>query len=104
MFLKNSLPLAQSSGFVAFDGGGAAELEDRSAAAAASLLARQSLTALAPSESRAITAPHAAESPAYQHAVWQPAVSSRLRKVEGLVIAAVCAYFGLGLAGLLGWL
>ena len=31
-------------------------------------------------------------------AVWAPASSARIRVVEAVVIAAICAYFGFGLA------
>jgi len=31
-------------------------------------------------------------------AVWAPASSARIRVVEALVVAAICAYFGFGLA------
>ncbi len=102
MFLKNSFPLPQASGFVAFDGGGAVELEDRPSSAAASVLVRQPLTAPASVE-LPLAVPMVDEASAWQQATWQPTVSSHLRRVEALVIAAICVYFGCGFAGLLGW-
>ncbi len=94
MFLKSSFSLPQISGFVAFDGGGAADTEVRQRA---------------PKQADAVVVPRL--EPELEAAVewqgsriWQPSTGMLVRRVEGLVIAAVCGYFAFGLAGLAGWL
>jgi hypothetical protein len=94
MFFKSSFSLPQTSGFVAFDGGGAAETE---------VLHR------APKQADAVVVPRL--EPELEAAAgwqgsrtWQPSTGALVRRVEGLVIAAICGYFAFGLAGLAGWL
>lgn len=95
MFLKSSFSLPQASGFVAFDGGGAADTEARRPAPA-------------PISADVVVSPRlepelevAAEWQGSR--TWQPSTGALVRRVEGLVIAAICGYFAFGLAGLAGW-
>ena len=94
MFFKSSFSLPQTSGFVAFDGGGAADNE---------VLQR------APKPAGAIVVPRL--EPELEAAAqwqgsrtWQPSTGMLVRRVEGLVIAAICGYFAFAMAGLAGWL
>lgn len=94
MFLKSSFSLPQTSGFVAFDGGGAADTE---------VLQR------APKPVDVVVVPRL--EPELEAAAgwqgsrtWQPSTGALVRRVEGLVIAAMCGYFAFALAGLAGWL
>ncbi len=93
MFLKSSFSLPQASGFVAFDGGGAADTEvQRRAPKPVDVVVPR----LEPELEAAVE---------WQGSrTWQPSTGSLVRRVEGLVIAAICGYFGFGLAGLAGWL
>jgi hypothetical protein len=97
MFAQSSLLLAPASGFVAFDGGGAV-VADRPSVRS---LVRVPATVERP-------APPAADVVANegmrQSATWQPAFAERTRRVEASLIVALCAYFALGLARLVGWI
>ncbi len=84
MFRTPSVFGALTSGFVPFASG--APLDTSHEAEAAEVIARAA--APAPGDSLA---------DARQAAVWAPAVSARIRVVEGVVLAAICGYFGLGL-------
>ena len=91
--LKKAFPIAQPSGFVAFDGGGApAEdaylLED----------GRRSIAAPVADETPAsLDAPASAEQGMYRAPTWEPTpIGRRARWVEGSVIIAMCAYFVFG--------
>ncbi len=96
MFLKSSLPLVPVSGFVAFDGGGAMPLP---AATRAPAVAR------APYVERATpAATPSVEIGMPQSATWQPASATRVRRVEGAVLLAVCGYFAFGVGRILGWI
>ena len=94
--LKNAFPLATSSGFVAFDGGGV-PAEDAYPVADD----RRSIVRPAPVEV-AQPAPVANDPPApveqgmYRSPMWEPTIGRRARWVEGSVIIAMCAYFVFG--------
>lgn len=96
MFLKSSLPLASVSGFVAFDGGGAMPLPapTRAPAVARSLYVEPATPAVAPTVEIGMP----------QSATWQPASATRVRRVEGAVLIAVCSYFAFGVGRVLGWI
>ena len=83
MFRTPSLLGPLNSGFVDF--APAATGDSLAQAEAAEVLAR---AAAAPADDTLERAPAAA---------WTPASSARIRTVEALVLAAVCAYFGFGL-------
>jgi hypothetical protein len=101
MFLKSSFSVPPTSGFVAFDGGGAADVEVRRDPA------EETVTVVAPRLEPELLRAH--ERPVEvangwrESQAWQPATSRIVRRVEAVVIAALCAYFALGLAGLAGW-
>ena len=99
MFLKSSLPFQTPSGFVAFDGGGGVEADAERVAAEALRVAAD----VAPIGREALDAPVAAPAGLRQSPTWAPASGARVRLVEGAVVAAICGYFALGFAGLLGW-
>jgi len=88
--LKNALPLATHSGFVAFDGGGAVA-EDAYRVADG----RRSIVQPPAVEVAVEPAPVAQGMP--QSATWEPAIGRRARWVEGSVIIAMCSYFVFGL-------
>jgi hypothetical protein len=97
MFLKSPLSLAPASGFVAFDGGGAVDVDaHRFQVKARVVVARPPVSA---PEDRAGIAEAMRQS-----ATWQPASAARARLVEGTVIIAICAYFVFGFAGLVHWI
>jgi hypothetical protein len=77
-----------NSGFVPFASGAPIDAAAEAETETAEVIARVSaLPTVEPSES-SLAAPRAA---------WAPAGSARIRAVEALVVAAVCAYFGFGL-------
>ena len=78
MFLKSSFSVSQTSGFVAFDGGGAADADVRRDAA---------------------KAPAVVGTPRLEPELLRTAQPA----VEVAVIVAICAYFAAGLAGVAGW-
>jgi hypothetical protein len=84
MFRTPSLLGPLNSGFVDFSSG--APIDAPAESEARDVLARVSAAA-------AIDAGEAAPA-----AVWAPASSARIRIVETVVIAAICGYFGFGLA------
>ena len=94
MFPKSILSFAPVSGFVAFDGGGTAP-------PAISLpTAKSPLVVEIPGAASPGTRP--LDEPALlQSAVWQPRSSGAVRRVEAVVLAAVCSYFAVGAAGAL---
>lgn len=100
MFRPDSL-LGQTSGFVPFGAGGSAhgDLDGTVAKAAAS-----TLRVGTPAVADPVPAPVAAEPAAWRQAAWAPAASGRVRFVEAAVLAAIGAYFSLGLVKLVGWL
>ena len=102
MFLKSTFPLPQASGFVAFDGGGATDLE------APRRVRAPADPAVAPRLEPELVRPAetASESPAEWNGsrTWQPSTGGLVRRVEGAVIVAICAYFAFGLASVAGWL
>lgn len=97
MFGKSSLFVQPTSGFVPFSGGGTLDPNLRDAEPM--MLARHTtydeLTGLA-----AVTVEQ--HIGAWSPAVWSPIASARVRGVEMAVIAAVCAYFSMGLGKVLG--
>jgi hypothetical protein len=101
MFLKSSFSLPQSSGFVAFDGGGTAEPDVR----------RETVTApaivvvprLEPELLRAAKPAVEAADVWQETPTWQPATGRMVRRVEAALLVAICGYFALGFAGLVGW-
>ena len=85
--------LGQTSGFVPFGSGGSVHGDLDEAA-----------PTTAPSTPR-VASPAAAEpGVAWRQAAWAPAASSRVRFVEAAVLAAIGAYFSLGMVKLVGWL
>jgi hypothetical protein len=97
MFPKSSLVLAPASGFVAFDGGGAV-VADRSSVRS---LIRVPATIERPAPP---VADVAANEGRRQSATRQPTFAARTRRVEASLVMALCAYFALGLARLVGWI
>ena len=99
MLLKSplSLALAPASGFVAFDGGGAVDVDAHRPHVVARIVVRHPPVP-APQDRAAI----AEAMP--QSATWQPASAGRSRFVEGAVIIAICTYFAFGFAGLVHWI
>jgi hypothetical protein len=100
MNLKSQFSLSQSSGFVAFDGGGSVDAEVRPVVAKTAVV--ETTPRLEPELRRApaVVAP----SEWLGSRTWQPSTSALVRRVEGAVLAAICAYFAFGLAGVAGWL
>jgi hypothetical protein len=88
MFRTPSLFGPLNSGFVDFSSG--APIDSLAESEARDVLARVSA---APAVDIVEKANEAAPS-----AVWAPASSARIRVVEALVLAAICGYFGFGLA------
>jgi hypothetical protein len=86
--LKTAFPLANHSGFVAFDGGGAVA-EDAYRLADG----RRSIVQPPPVE---VAAPAPVSQGMPQSATWEPAIGRRARWVEGSVIIAMCSYFVFG--------
>ena len=92
--------LGQTSGFVPFGSGGSVhgDLDEAAPTTAPS-------TPRVASPAAADVAPAAAEpGVAWRQSAWAPAASSRVRFVEAAVLAAIGAYFSLGLLKLVGWL
>ena len=83
MFRTPSVLGPLTSGFVPFASG--APIDAPHDAAGAEVIARATATPAAE------TLEHAPQ------LAWAPASSARIRVVEALVLAAICAYFGLGL-------
>ncbi len=98
MFLKNPLSLPQSSGFVAFDGGGIAEPEVRRRAS------KPADVAVTPRLEPELAAAAGQANDWHGSRTWQPSTGALVRRVEAAVIVAICGYFAFGLAGLAGWL
>ena len=102
MFLKSPIAIAPASGFVAFDGGGAADVDAYVSPKNRRIVRQPDAPAALPVPMPVIDA-GAAEG-LRQSATWQPATAARSRRVEGAVIIAICAYFVFGAAGLLHWI
>jgi hypothetical protein len=100
MLLKSPLSIAPVSGFVAFDGGGAVDVDAYRSSAKARVVALQPALPVALPVPEADTAVEGMR----QSASWQPAGAARSRRVEGAVIIAICAYFVFGFAGLAHWI
>ncbi len=102
MFLKSTFSLPQASGFVAFDGGGAADVEAPRRAHAPSDAAV--VPRLEPELVR--SADTSLDGPVEWQgsSTWQPSTGGLVRRVEGAVVVAICAYFAFGLASVAGWL
>ena len=98
MLLKSSLSIAPPSGFVAFDGGGSVEVDSFRFIPKAPVLVPQ------PREQEAISSDAGEASELRQSRVWQPSTGMRARRVEGVVIVAICGYFLFACASLLGWI
>ncbi len=100
MFPKSSLVLGPVSGFVAFDGGGAAMPPEVSYPT----LAKAPVVARAPIAEPAFVrelAPAAAVDFApglRQSSTWQPASTLSVRRVERAVILSICDYYAFGVA------
>ena len=99
MLLKSSFPVAQTSGFVAFDGGGAAEADLRREPAPAVAVTPR----LEPELLRAAAQAVELAQDWRPSQTWQPSTSVLVGRVETAVIVAICAYFAAGLAGVAGW-
>jgi hypothetical protein len=100
MLLKSPLSIAPASGFVAFDGGGAVDVDSY-------LSPVKGRRVDQPAQPVALPAPDAdvaVSEGMRQSATWQPATAARNRRVEGAVIIAICAYFVFGFAGLVHWI
>ena len=95
--------LGQTSGFVPFGSGGSVhgDLDETVAPSAAASTPRVATPAAA-DVLPANTAAQPLE--AWRPATWAPAASGRVRFVEAAVLAAIGAYFSLGLVKLVGWL
>ena len=102
MLFKSPISLPQSSGFVAFDGGGAAEAEvqHRAPTPADPVPTPRLEPELVEAAARALEAPSTWQG----SRTWQPATGALVRRVEGAVIVAICGYFAFGLASVAGWL
>jgi hypothetical protein len=105
MFLKSSLSLPQTSGFVAFDSGGACEAEVRRKAAnpPAVVAAPQPEPEPEPELLRAAEPALEIAEGWHESPTWEPPTSRWVRRVEAAVIVALGGYFVLGLAGIAGW-
>ncbi len=90
MFPKSSLVLGPVSGFVAFDGGGAAMPPVVARAPIAQPVIEREL---APAGVEAAPGLR-------QCSTWQPASTLSVRRVEGAVILSICGYFAFGAARL----
>jgi hypothetical protein len=99
MLLNSSFPLARSSGFVAFDGGGAAETDVRDTVESAAVV---STPRLEPELLRPAKPAQDAQG-WHESRIWQPLTSALVRRVEAVVVVAICGYFALGLIGAAGW-
>jgi hypothetical protein len=100
-FLNSSLSIAPTSGFVAFDGGGVADVVAYRAPVRAPAVVRlPAEPVMLPARPVDVDVPQGMR----QSAVWEPAGAASRRLVEGVLIVAMCAYFLLGFAGLVGWL
>ena len=100
MFLKSSFPIPTPSGFVAFDGGGPAEVDAERVAAEALRVAAADAEPMARQASGAAVA---APAGLRQSPVWASSSGAAVRLVEGAVITASCGYFAFGFAAVLGW-
>lgn len=98
MLLNSSLSIAPSSGFVAFDGGGAVEADSYRFTAKAPALVPAPVDA----EVSSVESDGGVE--LLQSPTWEPVAGLRARRVEGAVIVAICAYFLYGAGSLLGWI
>ncbi len=94
------LSIAPSSGFVAFDGGGAVDEETYRVAAKVITTARQPAV---PVVSRLLPSDALVTVDLLQSATWQPAAGRFARRVEGVSIIAICGYFIFGFASIAGW-
>jgi len=101
MFLKSSLSLPQTSGFVAFDGGGSCEADVRhkTAQASAVVIAPR----IEPELLRAAEPAVEFANTWHESTTWQPPTSRWVRRVEAALIVALSGYFVLGLVGIVGW-
>jgi hypothetical protein len=102
MLRNSSFPLTRQSGFVAFDGGGTGEAEVRHEAAEAPAVI--SAPRLEPELLRATRPAVEAVQGWRESPTWQPSTGALVRRIEAVVVVAVCGYFALGLAGVIGWL
>ncbi len=102
MFLKSSFTLPQASGFVAFDGGGATDIDAprRAHAPADAAVTPRLEPELARGADAAIASPAQWDG----SRTWQPSTGGLVRRVEGAVVLAICGYFAFGLASVAGWL
>jgi hypothetical protein len=102
MLLQSTFSRPQASGFVAFDGGGATDIEapPRARAPAEPALAPR----LEPELVRSADASTRSAAEWHGSPTWQPSTGALVRRVEGAVIVAVCGYFAFGLASVAGWL
>ena len=94
--------LGQTSGFVPFGAGGSVhgDLDEAAPTAAPS-----GVRVVAPATADLVPVPAEAEpAVAWRQDAWAPAASGRVRFVEAAVLAAIGAYFSLGLVKLVGWL
>jgi hypothetical protein len=100
MLLNSSFPLARPSGFVAFDGGGVADPEVRHDTAEPPHVA---ITPRLEPELLRATKPSAEVAHGWrQSPTWQPSTGALVRRIEAVVVVAICGYFALGLAGVAG--
>jgi hypothetical protein len=98
MFLKSSLSLPQTSGFVAFDSGGTCEAEVRrkSVKSPAVVVAPQLEPELLRAAEPAVEIAHGW----HEAPTWHPPTSRWVRRIEAAVIVALAGYFMLGLVGI----
>ena len=98
MFLKSTFSLPQTSGFVAFDGGGIAEHDvQRRAPKPADVDVMPRLEPELVRSAEAANDWHGSRT-------WQPSTGALVRRVEAAVVVAICGYFACGLASVAGWL
>lgn len=88
MFRTPSVLGPLNSGFVPFASGAPIDTDVDAQTETAALIARAAATPIGETFESAQAAPRTA---------WAPASSARIRAVEALVVAAICAYFGFGL-------
>jgi hypothetical protein len=100
MFLKSSLSLPQTSGFVALDSGGTCEADVRrnSARAPAVVVAPQ----LGPELRRAAEPAVEIANGWHEAPTWQPPTGLWVRRIEAALVVALAGYFVLGLVGIAG--
>ena len=93
MLRPSSLIGPVNSGFVPFASGAAVDaLADRANAEFENAEAEATAVVARAAATRTVEA-----APRTAVVAWQPASSARIRVVEGVVLAAICAYFGWGL-------